>query len=66
MRGAAPFRHFAPQDGALYRQAGWIARQALCAVELRRGEGFDPPAEFTLLEDRHYGATRIIILKRAS
>ena len=43
---------------------GWIAPNALCVVELRRGDGFDAPNGFEPLDDRHYGATRLVLLKR--
>ena len=44
---------------------GWIAPGALCAVELRRGDAFDAPDGFEPLDDRRYGATRIVLLRRA-
>ena len=44
---------------------GWIAPGALCVVELRRDDAFEPPDGFEPLDDRHYGATRIVLLRRA-
>ncbi len=45
-------------------RAGWIAEGALCIVELDRDEAFDAPAGFELLDDRHYGKARVVILQR--
>ena len=42
--------------------AGWIAAGAICCVELGKGEMFDPPDGFEKLDDRRYGAARIVIL----
>ncbi len=42
--------------------AGWMAGGAICCVELGKDEVFDPPHGFEILDDRRYGAARIIIL----
>ena len=44
---------------------GWIAPAAYCVVELQRGDAFDAPDGFVPLDDRRYGATRIVLLRRA-
>lgn len=45
-------------------KAGWIAEDAIACVELGRREAFEIPAGFECLDDRLYGAARIIILAR--
>jgi 16S rRNA (guanine966-N2)-methyltransferase len=42
--------------------AGWMAAGAICCAELGKGEVFDPLRGFEILDDRRYGAARIIIL----
>lgn len=42
--------------------AGWMEESAICCVELGKGEAFDPPNGFETLDDRRYGAARIVIL----
>ena len=42
---------------------GWLARGAVCAVELAAKELFEPPDGFEPLDDRRYGATRIVMLR---
>ena len=42
--------------------AGWIADKAICIVELAANEAFEPPGEFTIMEERRYGAARVIFL----
>ena len=44
--------------------AGWIADGALCIVELHKKDAFTAPEGFAPLDDRRYGATRAILLKR--
>jgi len=43
--------------------AGWLAPGALCVVELAATERFDPPAGFTPLDERRYGAARLVFLR---
>jgi 16S rRNA (guanine966-N2)-methyltransferase len=45
--------------------AGWIADGAACVVELAAREGFAAPAGFALLDERRYGAARIVVLRKA-
>ena len=44
--------------------AGWIAPDALCVVEAAAKEDFAPVAGFDRLDDRTYGAARLIFLRR--
>ena len=43
--------------------AGWLAPGALVALELPAQQTFAPPAGFTLLDERRYGAARIVFLR---
>ncbi len=43
--------------------AGWLAEDALCSVELGAKDDFTAPAGFTSLDERRYGAARIVILQ---
>jgi 16S rRNA (guanine966-N2)-methyltransferase len=45
--------------------AGWFAAEALVVVEVAAKEALTPPADFTLLEERRYGAARIVFLRYA-
>jgi 16S rRNA (guanine966-N2)-methyltransferase len=42
---------------------GWIADGAVCVVEVAAKEVFEAPDGFSLLDERRYGAARIIILR---
>jgi len=53
----------APALEALDR-AGWFAPGALAIVELGAREEFVPPAGFTHLDERVYGAARLVFLRR--
>jgi 16S rRNA (guanine966-N2)-methyltransferase len=53
----------APALAALDR-AGWFASDALAIVELGAREEFIPPALFTPLDERVYGAGRLVFLRR--
>jgi 16S rRNA (guanine966-N2)-methyltransferase len=44
--------------------AGWLAQGAICCVELAADEAFTPPAGFKALDERRYGAARIVLLRR--
>jgi 16S rRNA (guanine966-N2)-methyltransferase len=46
-------------------QAGWIAEDALCVVELSRDDTFVMPEGFAVVDDRRYGRARVVILTRA-
>lgn len=51
-----------PALAALAR-AGWLAPGALAIVELAARGDFTPPDGFTLLEERRYGAGRLVFLR---
>ena len=42
---------------------GWLAAGALTVVEVAARQKFDAPAGFTLLEERRYGAARLVFLR---
>ena len=44
--------------------AGWLAPEALAVVETAAREKMPPPAGFTLLDERRYGAARLTFLRR--
>lgn len=43
---------------------GWLSDDALCVVEVAAREDFTPPDNFAIQEERHYGAARLVFLKR--
>jgi 16S rRNA (guanine966-N2)-methyltransferase len=43
--------------------AGWLMEGAICSVELAAGEAFAPPDGFEALDERRYGAARIVLLR---
>jgi 16S rRNA (guanine966-N2)-methyltransferase len=43
--------------------AGWIADGAICAIELAAKEEFTPPEGFEMLDERRYGAARVVFLR---
>jgi 16S rRNA (guanine966-N2)-methyltransferase len=45
---------------------GWIARGAVCCVELDARETFACPEGFAVDDERRYGATKVVILRRAA
>jgi 16S rRNA (guanine966-N2)-methyltransferase len=49
--------------GAL-EAAGWLMPQALAVIELAAREELTPPAGFFLLDERVYGAARLLFLRR--
>lgn len=55
----------APALAALAK-AGWLAEGALVIVELGARAPFAPPAGFTLLEERRYGAGKLVFLRAPS
>jgi 16S rRNA (guanine966-N2)-methyltransferase len=44
--------------------AGWLAEATICCVELAADENFTPPEGFEPLDERRYGAARIVLLRR--
>src|SRR5712691_1735459 len=53
----------APALGAL-AAAGWLTPDALIVVEIAAREEFPLPAGFTLIDERVYGAARLVFLHR--
>lgn len=45
------------------KSRGWIRQGAVCVVELAAREPLGPPAGYTLLDERTYGAARIVFLR---
>lgn len=50
---------------AALQRAGWLAPGAIVSVEIERRETLAEPPGFALLDERTYGAARIVLLKRA-
>jgi len=44
--------------------AGWLTADAIAVTELGRDEAFEPPAGFAAVDERGYGAARLVILRR--
>jgi 16S rRNA (guanine966-N2)-methyltransferase len=44
-------------------EAGWLAQGAICCVEVGADEDFTPPEGFEALDERRYGAARIVLLR---
>ena len=44
--------------------AGWLEDGALCVVEMAARERIEPPPGFASLDERRYGAARIMLLRR--
>jgi len=45
-------------------QSGWLAAGTLAIVELAAKEPFEPPTGFAPEDERRYGATRFVLLRR--
>ena len=46
-------------------RAGWLAPGAVAVVELAAADPFGPPAGFAALDERRYGETKVVVLRRA-
>ena len=44
-------------------RGGWLNPGALAVIELAAKDSFDPPPDFETIDERRYGATRLIILR---
>jgi 16S rRNA (guanine966-N2)-methyltransferase len=44
--------------------AGWVAPDALAIVEIAASEALSPPAGFIIVNERTYGAARLVFLRR--
>ena len=53
----------APALAAL-AQMGWLTPRALAVVELAAKEPFSPPAGFAMIDERRYGAAKLVFLRR--
>jgi 16S rRNA (guanine966-N2)-methyltransferase len=49
---------------AALAKGGWLTPDALAMVEIGAREALEPPDGFTLLDERVYGAARLIFLRR--
>jgi 16S rRNA (guanine966-N2)-methyltransferase len=59
-----PYRSgFAGPALAALAAAGWLAPDALAVAELAARERLSPPAAFTSLDERVYGAARLVFLR---
>jgi 16S rRNA (guanine966-N2)-methyltransferase len=42
---------------------GWLAARAIAVIEIAADEAFSPPEGFTLIDERKYGAAKLIFLR---
>jgi 16S rRNA G966 N2-methylase RsmD len=49
---------------AAIEAAGWLTPDALAVIEIRAREQLEPPAGFIRLDQRAYGATHLVFLRR--
>ncbi len=61
-----PYRsgHAAPALAA-FAAGGWVAPGAIVTVELAHNEDIAPPSGFEAIDERRYGAAKIVILRAA-
>jgi 16S rRNA (guanine966-N2)-methyltransferase len=60
-----PYRSgLAPASLEALAAAGWLQQRALAVVEVAAREDFAQPSGFSLLDERVYGAARLIFLSR--
>ena len=45
------------------KDKGWLADGSVVVVEVAAKEAFEPPRGFQLLDERTYGAARVILLR---
>ena len=58
-----PYRSgLAPTALTALRTGGWLAPGALVSVEVGSKEDFAPPDGFTVLDERRYGAAKLVLL----
>jgi len=43
---------------------GWLTARAIAIVEIAAGETFSPPVGFTMIDERKYGAAKLVFLRR--
>ena len=56
----------APEALAALAAAGWMAPGAIVTVELAHNEDIVPPAGFEAIDERRYGAAKIVILRKST
>jgi 16S rRNA (guanine966-N2)-methyltransferase len=62
-----PYRSgFAAPALQALQAAGWLAGGALVSVEIGSTEDLEPPAGFELLDERRYGAAKLVLLQASS
>jgi 16S rRNA (guanine966-N2)-methyltransferase len=49
---------------AAFDNEGWLAPGAVVSVEISRRESLEPPTGFEALDERVYGAARLVLLRR--
>ncbi len=60
----APYRMGLSETSlAALADLGWLAKHCVCCVELAKVEQFQAGTAFTVLDERTYGAARIVILR---
>jgi 16S rRNA (guanine966-N2)-methyltransferase len=60
----APYRTEQSEPSlAALAEMGWLNKGCICCVELAKKESFQPDPAFTPLDERQYGAARIVILR---
>jgi 16S rRNA (guanine966-N2)-methyltransferase len=57
------FSGLGPPALAALAAAGWLARGAICVVEHSARERFAAPDGFEMLDQRHYGAAGIALVR---
>jgi len=59
-----PYREgLGPQALTALARAGWFAKDAIATVEVAAREGFAAPEGFEILDERRYGAARVVIVR---
>ncbi len=54
----------APPALAALAAVGWLAPAAIAVIEVAAREELAPPAGFTMIDERVYGAARLVFLRR--
>ena len=52
----------APKALTALRSGGWLSPGALVSVEVAAKEDLDAPEGFTVLDERRYGAAKLVLL----
>ena len=60
-----PYRSgLAPTALEALATAGWLAPRALAIIEIAAKEPFSPPSGFAMIDERRYGAAKLVFLRR--